>query len=242
MLVSGVRSSWLTIERKSSLMRCAACSRAMRSWRSDHSCAFWSAGPGALGHGQRPCAAGDRRPAVPGTPAVASTPSIRPPARIGTARTHPSVELRGCRRGRRCRRRPRSPCARSRWPPRAPRIPSPTRGRRPATNARHAATSGVLAGDAPRHPAGARRRRWSAPSSPPRAAARRAGGDRLAASRRVRATRRSRDPAGSPAPARGDATARVSSSARRCWRRAFSVARPMTSRLNRPAATPMPTR
>ena len=45
MLVSGVRSSWLTIERKSSLIRCAACSRAIRSWRSDHSCAFWRAGP-----------------------------------------------------------------------------------------------------------------------------------------------------------------------------------------------------
>ena len=195
MLVSGVRSSWLTIERKSSLIRCAACSRAMRSWRSDHSCAFWSAGPArsATASAMRRIRSSSGRSA---RPAVASTPCSRPPARIGTAsepveaeRAHP-VGIAGLRSRRRVAWRVAAVAPRLRSAPR------PAAGGVHRANARHASTSspsGPAAAAGARQPLGVVDR-----EDQRRAAEHRRGpvGDRLERGARDRARRRSRGRAG----------------------------------------------
>ena len=196
MLVSGVRSSWLTIERKSSLIRCAACSRAIRSWRSDHSCAFWSAGP----------ARSATASAMPPQPAGRAAGALRPrrwPARRAaarrprSARQHPVEVERAHAVG----------VARARVGPvplgargvaaTPPAIPSPTRGRRSSTSERHRFDELVVG-------AGGRLRQEPALGVVDRAArsSRRPSsgaapdGDRLASWSRARATRRSRGRAG----------------------------------------------
>ena len=244
MLVSGVRSSWLTIERKSSLIRCAACSRAIRSWRSDHSCAFWSAGPGPVGDGLRHARRIRSLGEAAGPPrAVASTPCSRPPARIGTAssQSRPSARMpsgspgrdrvgarlpRGGGRRHRLRSGPRPDAAGRSAAKRSPaldELASSARRRprdEPAIRLPDREQATVAHPGSARHRAATARSVGSRSSDAPKSRPSRLSSSRSRASRCCRAP-----------PRRAAA-----------WSRAFSVARPMTIRLKRPATRPTPMR